>query len=322
MTRHFRDVPAQNAVTSRKPWFLPALAAVLVIGGLLFYAVRHAGGPSRPLVDPAAAERDKASYERAMALLERGRPYLESGNYSQAMSLAEEALSLRGDLAITHMAVAQVALQMHDYDRAEQEFRAVLERHPDAGGQQEALLSLAVVAAARKQYDSARRQVEAVLSKADRQQAARAVPVLVLQAAANLDRPEVAARYMGDALDQEKNRGQVLLETAVYGPDVTALLAEHLDRRNKPEEAARAFALAAGGTSGNVLKAQRAGRAAELFLAAGKPEAAGDLVKGALEADPSNPQWVLLADRVRAASSAPAASQPAIHVPGISLPVN
>jgi hypothetical protein len=145
---------------------------------------------------------------------------------------------------------------------------------------------------------------------------------MILQVAANMDQPETAARYAKDAL--QLSRGdEVLAEAEPYGPDVIALLAEQLEQMNRPSDAGVAYATAAKETPGNLVKAQRAARAAELFLGAGKLEAAGAQVRAAIEADPSNPRWVMLQERVAAATSRPAAgSEPSVNVTPFGLPAN
>jgi len=292
-----------------KTWFWPALLGVVAAGAALFYVAGQANGPRTPVIDPASFEQDKAQYERAMALLEQGLKFLEAGKFSEAMALAEQAMALRSDLVVTHMAVAQIALQTREYNRAEQEFQVVLQKQPDDG---EALLSLAAIAAARKDYGAARQKIAVVVSKAEPLKAMQSVPLMLLQTAANMDRPETAARHARDAL-QQGSGSNVVIEAKVYGPDVMALLAEQFEQMNKPAEAGIAYAEAAKETSGNLVKAQRAARAAELFLAAGKLEAASGQVRAAIEADPSNPQWVVLRERVAAASQ-PAGSQPSVNV--------
>ena len=157
MTKHMSGTGGEGR---SKAWFWPALLGIVAAGAALFYVAGQANGPRTPVVNPAAVERDKARYEQAMALLEQGLKLLEAGKPSEAMPLAEQAVALRGDLVVTHMAVAQIALQMRDYSRAEREFQVVLQKQPD---DTEAQLSLAVIAAARKDYQGARQRIAGAL---------------------------------------------------------------------------------------------------------------------------------------------------------------
>jgi tetratricopeptide (TPR) repeat protein len=300
-------------------WFWPALLGVLAAGAALFYVAGQANGPRTPLVDPAAVEKDNASYERATALLEQALKSVEAGKYNEAMAQAEQAMALRSDMVAAHRTVAQIALQMRDYSRAEQEFQVVLRREPDDAA---TLLSLAMIAAVRKDYDAARGKIAAVVSKAAPEKVAQSVPLMLLQTAANMDQPEVAARHASNAL-QQGGGGDVVIEAKVYGPDVMSLLAEQLEHLGKPAEAAIAYAEAAKETAGNLVKAQRSARAAELFMASGNEKAAGGQVRAAIEADPSNPRWVVLRERVAAVTSQAAAdSQPAVNVTPFGLPAD
>jgi tetratricopeptide (TPR) repeat protein len=316
MARHASGADSEGG---SKAWFWPALLGVLAAGAVLFYVTSQANGPHAPLVNPATVEKDKAQHDQATALLEQGLNLLEAGKFSEAMALTEQAMALRGDLVVTHMAVAQIALQMRDYSRAEQEFQVVLRKQP---GDPEATLSLAVIAAARKDYEGARKKIAAVVSKADPKKVMQSIPLLILQAAANMDQPEAAARHAKGALQLGRG-GEVLTEARVYGPDVMVFLAEQLEQMNRPADAGTVYAVAAKETAGNLAKAQRAARAAELFLRAGRLEAAAAQARAAIEADPSNPRWVLLQESVSAATSRPAAgSQPSVNVTPFGLPAN
>lgn len=302
-----------------KPWFWPALLGILAAGVVIFYVAGQANGPRKPLVDPVSVERNKVQYEQVMALLDQGLKLLEAGRFSEAMPLAEQALALRGDLVITHMAVAQIALQMREYDRAEKEFLAVLQKQPD---DVEARLSLGVIAAVRKDYEDARRKVAAVLSDVDPSWTRQSIPLTVLQTAANMDQPEVAAQHARTAAQLGDGKMSVI-EARMYGPDVVALLAEQFEQLNRPIEAGITYAEAASLTPGNLVKAQRAGRAAEMLLAGGKLEQAAEQARTAIEADPSNPQWVVLRDRIAAATSQPNTGElPSIDVTPFGLAPN
>ena len=145
---------------------------------------------------------------------------------------------------------------------------------------------------------------------------------MVLQTAANMDQPETAGQHARAAV-QQGDGSMALIEAKVYGPDVIALLAEQFEQMDRPTEAGVAYAEAAKETPGNLVKAQRAARAAEMFLAAGKREVATAQVRAAIEADPGNPQWVVLRERVEAAASQPgASSEPSMNVTPFGLPGN
>jgi tetratricopeptide (TPR) repeat protein len=291
----------------------------MAAGAALFYVAGQASGPRTPVIDPAAAERNKARYGRTMALLEQGLKLLEAGKHDEAMALAEQALALGGDPVVAHMAVAQIALQMRDYSRAEREFQVVLQKQPY---DKEAKLSLATIAAARKDYPAARQQIASVLTPADAEWAAQSIPLLVLQAVANMDQPETAGQHARAAVQQGDGR-MALIEAKVYGPDIIALLAEQFEQLDRPTEAGIAYAEAAKDTPGNLVKAQRAARAAEMFLSAGKMDVATEQVRVAIEADPGNPQWVVLRERLEAAASQPGTtSEPSVNVAPFGLPAN
>ena len=326
MTKQVSNSPDKTGSKHSKPWFLPALVGIALVGIVLIILVPSLNGPAKPLIDPAVSAQNNIRFNQAMALLEQGRKLVEAEKYKEAMPLAEQALALCPDVAPTHRAVAQIALQMRDYNRAEQEFRAVLARDP---GDEMTLFNLAAIAAIRKDYLSARKQVADALTKVDPQRAGQSLPLTVLQAAANMDQPQVAAKYMHDAIQRDASHGAILVEAKVYGPDVIALLAEQLEQpdsttagspRATSDAAGACYALAAKDTTGNLLKAQRAARAAEHYLSAGKPDAALGQVRVCLEADPANPLWIVLRDRIAAASSQPAAaSQPSINMPSFGL---
>jgi tetratricopeptide (TPR) repeat protein len=316
MTKHMSGTGGEGR---SKAWFWPALLGIVAAGAAMFYFAAQANGPRTPVVNPAVAEREKARYDQAMALLDQGLKLLEADKFSEALPLAEQAMALRGDLVVTHMAVAQIALQMREYSRAEQEFQVVLQKRPDDA---EALLSLAVIAAARKDYGGARQKIASAVSGADLSGMVQSIPLMVLQAAANMDQPETAGQHARTALQQDDG-SMAMVEAKVYGPDVIALLAEQFEQMDKLTEAGVAYAEAAKGTQGNLLKAQRAARSAEMFLAAGRREAATAQVRSAIEADPGNPQWVVLRERVEAAASQPeASSEPSMNVTPFGLPAN
>ncbi len=308
-------VPSQG-----KAWFFPALAAIVLAGVIVIWFTGRVHGPATSLLDPAAAARNRATFDKAMALLDRVRPLLEAEDYKQALPLAKQALTLAPDQVHTHMAVAQIALQIRDYDLAEKEFQAVLDRKPD---DQESQFNLAGIAACRKNYDSARKHFDAGMALVkDRQAAARFLPLQVLQAAIYMDQLETAQNHLSDAVrGAGRSDNVLLLEARVYGPDVVTLLADQLEQQDRPAGAAAALAEAAKQTSGNLGKAQRAARSAELYLAAGNRDTAGEQVRIALEADPANPQWVVLRDKIQAGSQ-PTSRRPAVKAPIFGLPAN
>jgi tetratricopeptide (TPR) repeat protein len=307
MAKQMNDARDEAGSQGSRPWFLLAMAGIVLSGIVLVLLIRSQNGPVGPIVDPAASAENNARFNKAMTLLEQQRPLLEAGKYQEAFSLAEQALALRPDLAQMHLAVAQIALQMRDYNRAEQEYQAVLARDPV---DKESLFNLSTIAAVRKDYESARKQFAHAVTKVGQRTPDQSLPLIVLQAASNMDRPQVAARHMNAAIQMDRDGGTVLLMVKVYGPDVIALLAEQLELQGPAaaDAAASSYALAAKDTPGDSLRARRAARAAELYLSAGRLDAALAQVRISLEADPSNPQWIVLRNRIAAADSQPSAA--------------